>query len=344
MGSESNVCVMGPPESCNNFDTSMGQYSIEGCSHFQSGSRRELEEECEDYGDENTTFKLLMEQNPDVFGYYTCTEIAKRENCGRQVFDEDGNSVVKVKTYCVKSCNQCPTDPPRTLPPGTDGVQTRGSVFVTGNTNIKSGEKTKIGYFNMGVDLGGAADTVSIPLSPFTADNGLIYSSTLNGKGLFGGSPAFQGQVTNGYGETFESPFIEATTPPPTSAPVSSKCVNDPNFVRGGKKKMGKDKNKKKRKCEKKNKEGKCEKKEEKGKDCDEFTKKNKDKKCRLKDVKDSCPAICKEELCMCMDRKEPIKYRKEFLTCMEIKDRGLCKKKKLADVCPISCDVECLI
>merc|ERR1712183_323388 len=165
---------------------------------------------------------------------------------------------------------------------------------------------------------GGDEDVLSIPLDPFTADNGLIYGSTLVGKGLTGGTPAFQGKVKNGYGVTFESPFIETTTAAPTMAPLPpSKCVNDPNFSRGGKK--------------------------ESKKNCEEYTKKNQNKKCRLKDVKKSCPAICKMELCMCMDSEDPIKFRKEKLTCTEIKGKGLCKKKKLADKCPISCDVECL-
>jgi len=46
----------------------------------------------------------------------------------------------------------------------------------------------------------------------------------------------------------------------------------------------------------------------------DEYTKKNKNKKCRLKDVKESCPAICKMELCICMDSEDPIKYKKDKL------------------------------
>merc|ERR1712032_1745755 len=152
-----------------------------------------------------------------------------------------------------------------------------------------------------------------------------------------------------------------------------SKCVNDPNFSKGGKKKKkekdkdkdkdkekekdkDKDKDKKKKKKKKKDKDKDKEKETEKekemermldmekeGKDCEEYTKKNKNKKCRLKDVKESCPAICKMELCMCMDSEERIKYKKGKYTCKEILDKGLCKKGKLGNKCPISCGVECL-
>jgi len=154
----------------------------------------------------------------------------------------DKTELGKTKTFCPKSGDICPA----TLPPVVTEVRNQGFVFVTGNPNIKDGAKTQIGYFNLGVPLGGDKDVLSIPLDPFEADNGLIYSSTLVGKGLMGGTPAFQVKVTNRYGKTYEIPFIKITTAAPTMAPMPpSECVNDPIFSKGGKKRKKKENDKK---------------------------------------------------------------------------------------------------
>ena len=91
------------------------------------------------------------------------------------------------------------------------------------------------------------------------------------------------------------------------------------------------------------------------GKDCDAYLHKKRDKRCTKKSpgrkgllVADSCPEICKKELCKCQDRTAaiPIKYmgKKHKWTCNKIKKKGWCKKKniskthKLRNVCPVAC------
>ena len=91
------------------------------------------------------------------------------------------------------------------------------------------------------------------------------------------------------------------------------------------------------------------------GKDCDAYLHKKRDKRCTKKSpgrkgllVADSCPEICKKELCKCQDRTAaiPIKYmgKKHTWTCNKIKKKGWCKKKniskthKLRNVCPVAC------
>merc|ERR1712241_903462 len=89
---------------------------------------------------------------------------------------------------------------------------------------------------------------------------------------------------------------------------------------------------------------------------CESYLKKKKDKRCNLLKKKpptlvaDFCPAICKKELCTCEDREGNIqvkvKGKKKKLTCNEIAEEGLCKKKEknfvLKNICPISCGTPC--
>merc|ERR1719464_1335021 len=124
-------------------------------------------------------------------------------------------------------------------------------------------------------------------------------------------------------------------TPDPTSGPwcqganegcvVPDLCTNDPDFKANGK-------------------------------DCELFLQKKKSNKCNTfkkgKLVSDSCPAICKEELCTCKDRskkiKVPVKGKIKKLSCTQIKNKGFCQKKDknkkmLFNLCPESCVAQCL-
>ena len=135
----------------------------------------------------------------------------------------------------------------------------------------------------------------------------------------------------------FPSTPSSVPTESPTESPTSdstttSECTNDPDF--------------------RKNK-----------KDCAAFLRKNTHTKCLRKKntvvVADSCPTICKKQLCQCEDQKKPIrvtyrdpttkKKKKRWVTCKQIKKKRWCKKKstsktyKLHHFCPVSCGTTCL-
>ena len=155
----------------------------------------------------------------------------------------------------------------------------------------------------------------------------------------FGGDPdrttIYNGQGIVQWTQAGYDVVTTASVVPPSGChqnECSMACTNDPNF--------------------RKNK-----------KDCAAFLQTNKHNKCLKKKqtvvVADSCPAICKKQLCKCEDRKKPIqvthrnpttkKKKKHLVTCAQIKNKGWCKKKntsktyKLRDICPVSCGTPCL-
>lgn len=126
-----------------------------------------------------------------------------------------------------------------------------------------------------------------------------------------------------GDGDEDDDEPMTSPTPSPTLSPTLLRCKNDPKF-----------------KVNKKN--------------CESYLKTKKSKKCNeFKNgmlVADSCPKICKKELCTCADRKKEIKVKvkgkKKKNSCARIKKNNLCEKKDvnqnvLSNLCPVSCEAE---
>jgi len=200
-------------------------------------------------------------------------------------------------------------------------VKVVGSSSVEGNPYVPyygGGEKTVIGEFDTLIIEGNNLVDYGFVFADTYVDPFGFYYDTFITTYLYYDLAVIRVCVRQ-YNYSFCMPDITLPFPPSPSPGV---CVNDPEFE-GGRFKQ----------------------------DCDKYLKIGKNRKCSgeidAKLVADSCPEICKKELCTCNDRegKFTVKILNKSLklSCTQIAESRLCDLDALADTCPVSCGAECL-
>merc|ERR1712183_694590 len=204
-----------------------------------------------------------------------------------------------------------------------DDIKVKGTSSIEGNPFVPSyggGEKTMIGEFNTLIIEGtNLVDYGFVYADTYVDPFGFSYDTIIDTI-LYDDLADILICVRQGYGYFFCIYSINLPFPP--SPPSPGVCVNDPEFE-GGRFKQ----------------------------DCDKYLKNGKNRKCfgeiDGKLVADSCPAICKKELCTCKDRegKFTVKILNKSLklSCTQIAESGLCDLDALSDTCPVSCGAKCL-
>merc|ERR1712029_893846 len=84
---------------------------------------------CEDAVSSDTELKLKNKM-------LTCEQIVEENRCGSLIFDDDGNSLGKAKTICIRSCTGCkltlePTSSPTSSPAPTSSPTASPTVSPT---------------------------------------------------------------------------------------------------------------------------------------------------------------------------------------------------------------------